>query len=93
MLVTFWVFLTITISDSPLSVFREAGIFFPSFDICTWYEKEEKYFRNGYVKYCEDIGIHCIEGKDAPCEISESSRWKYKLNKRRQVTDYEMTFL
>lgn len=28
-------------SDSPPSVFKEVAVFFPSFDICSWYDKEE----------------------------------------------------
>lgn len=49
------------VSDSRTSVFREAAIFFPSFDICAWYDKEEKYFRNGYVRYSRESGIHVLD--------------------------------
>ncbi|CAH1398935.1 unnamed protein product [Nezara viridula] len=56
-------------SDSPQSVFKEAGVFFPYFDICDWYDKDEEYFRNGYVRFCDETSVHVKDENDAPKDL------------------------
>ncbi|XP_077990979.1 nucleoside diphosphate kinase 6-like [Glandiceps talaboti] len=47
-------------SDSPESVKREIGIFFPSFDIQEWYKNEEPLYKTNTIKFCPENDIHVI---------------------------------
>ncbi|GLV34897.1 nmdyn-D6 [Carabus blaptoides fortunei] len=45
-------------SDSPQSATREINIFFPNFDVKSWYENEELMHRMHRVKFLENEFIH-----------------------------------
>ncbi|KAK3093527.1 hypothetical protein FSP39_016795 [Pinctada imbricata] len=57
-------------SDSEETAKREISFFFPEFDVDEWYKKEEVYFRQGSVKYCEENFVH----KPSCNETSEFSK-------------------
>lgn len=52
-------------SDSAQSAEKECSVFFPDFCIPEWYNNEEIFFRNGYVKFDESQFVHVKEVSDA----------------------------
>lgn len=46
--------------DSPESVLKEIGVFFPEFDIDNWYKKEEESFRNNNVTFAKEKFVHLL---------------------------------
>ena len=49
------------LSDSDENARKEIGIFFPEFDVDSWYENQEQLYRTGNIEYCSQSGIHVID--------------------------------
>ncbi|KAJ3645017.1 hypothetical protein Zmor_022710 [Zophobas morio] len=47
-------------SDSPESVRKEVGLFFPHFDIENWYQEEEPKFRANQLEFIREFFIHKV---------------------------------
>lgn len=55
-----WNYGNIWFLDSSQSASREIGVFFPDFDVESWHEKEEPFFRKGLVEFVENEYVHKI---------------------------------
>ncbi|XP_072045089.1 nucleoside diphosphate kinase 6-like [Amphiura filiformis] len=51
-------------SDSDENAKKEIGLFFPDFDVGSWYASEEELFRTGKVTFCSQSGVHVIDTSD-----------------------------
>ena len=51
----------LSFSDSDENARKEIAIFFPEFNVDSWYENQEQLYRTGNVEYCSQSGVHVID--------------------------------